>query len=74
MLDGDFDVGIIPCGILEKMYMEGKIGLDEFKVIHPQEYDDYPFFVSTRPSSGLGDSKISSDLKVYFRKDICFPA
>ena len=57
VLDGDFDVGIIPCGILEKMYMEGKIGLDEFKVIHPQEYDDYPFFVSTRLHPGWAIAK-----------------
>ncbi|MBP1908652.1 response regulator [Methanolobus bombayensis] len=46
--NGDFDVGVLPSGILEKMHMEGKINISDFKVVHPQEYDNYPFLVSTR--------------------------
>jgi PAS domain S-box-containing protein len=48
VLNGDYDVGIVPSGILERMYMEDKIDFDELKVVHPQNYDDYPFLVSTR--------------------------
>jgi PAS domain S-box-containing protein len=46
--NGDFDVGIIPSGTLEKMHMEGKIDISDFKAVHSQEYDNYPFLVSTR--------------------------
>ncbi|WP_407356054.1 response regulator [Methanolobus sp. WCC5] len=45
---GDFDAGAVPSGILEKMHIEGDIDLNEFKVLHPQRYDDYPLLISTR--------------------------
>ncbi|MEZ5333823.1 MAG: PhnD/SsuA/transferrin family substrate-binding protein [Methanolobus sp.] len=46
--NGEFDAGTVPSGLLEKMYMEGKIDINDFKIIHKQEYEDYPFLVSTR--------------------------
>jgi PAS domain S-box len=48
VLNGDYDVGILPSGVLERMYMKGQIDLDDLKVIHSQTYGDYPFLVSTR--------------------------
>ena len=37
VLNGDYDVGIVPSGILERMYMEDKIDFDELKVVHTAE-------------------------------------
>lgn len=45
---GQADVGFVRTSALEQMIAEGKLRLDEIKVINPQELSDYPFLISTR--------------------------
>lgn len=46
--DGVFDAGTVRTGVLERMTEDGKIRLDEFKVLDPQADADFPFARSTR--------------------------
>ena len=46
--DGLVDVGTFRSETLEQMAEEGKIRLNEFKVLHPQRYANYNVLLSTR--------------------------
>ncbi|MFK5986567.1 MAG: PhnD/SsuA/transferrin family substrate-binding protein [Pseudomonadota bacterium] len=46
--DGLYEVGTVRTGILEKMVKEGRINLDDFKVISPQAGNNFPLLRSTR--------------------------
>jgi PAS domain S-box-containing protein len=46
--NGIFDAGTVPSGFLEKMHKEGKININDFKIINLQGHDDYPLLSSTR--------------------------
>jgi diguanylate cyclase (GGDEF)-like protein/PAS domain S-box-containing protein len=47
VLSGDADVGFVRTGVLEGMALEGKINLDEIKVINLQPKGDFPQLLST---------------------------
>lgn len=44
---GEVDAGIIRGGLLEILAGEGKIDLDDFQVLNAQEFDDFPYRVSS---------------------------
>ncbi|MCX6073547.1 MAG: PhnD/SsuA/transferrin family substrate-binding protein [Campylobacterales bacterium] len=44
---GSVDAGFIRTGVLEKMAKEGKINLNDFKIIHPVKVDNFPQLLST---------------------------
>lgn len=46
--DGKVDAGTVRTGALEQMAAEGKIDINEYRVINPQKYDAFPFAHSTR--------------------------
>ena len=46
--DGRADIGIIPTGVLEEGIESGNYLEDEFKVINAQQYNHFPFQISTR--------------------------
>jgi diguanylate cyclase (GGDEF)-like protein len=48
VLDGSVDVGTVRTDTLERMQKEGKIKLDDFKVLSLNEYDGFPYLVSTK--------------------------
>jgi len=45
---GEYDAGTVRTGILEKMAKEGRINLDEFKIVSPLSHPDFPLMHSTR--------------------------
>jgi PAS domain S-box-containing protein len=45
---GHVDAGVVGTAILEQMAAEGRIDLDDFRVINSQPHGDFPFLVSTR--------------------------
>ncbi len=47
VLEGKADIGFVRTGILEGMAHEGKIRLDQFKVINPQPEKSFPQLLST---------------------------
>ncbi|MEA1920126.1 MAG: ABC transporter substrate-binding protein, partial [Campylobacterota bacterium] len=47
VLKRDVDAGTVRTNILEHMAQEGKIDLKDFKILHPQHYDDFPYLLST---------------------------
>lgn len=48
VLDGKVDVGTVRSDTLERMATEGKLDLEQIKVINPQHYPDFHYHVSTR--------------------------
>jgi len=48
LLDGSIDVGTVRTDILEKMEQEKLIDLKEIKVIHAQQYGNFPYEISTK--------------------------
>ncbi|WP_340818679.1 response regulator [Methanolobus sp. WCC4] len=57
VLEGNHDVGIVPSGVLENMYLEGKIEINDIEAFHSQVNDEYPLFVSTRVYPGWAFAK-----------------
>lgn len=47
VLDGRVDAAVIRTGVLEKLSKAGKIRLDDFRVLAPRSYPDFPLLVST---------------------------
>ncbi len=47
VLQKEADVGIVRTDTLERMAHEGKISLDQLRVIDPHTYNDFPYVVST---------------------------
>ncbi len=47
IVSGDVDAGTVRTGTLEKMVLEGKINIEDIKVLNQKEYDGYPLLVST---------------------------
>jgi diguanylate cyclase (GGDEF)-like protein len=47
VLDGEVDAGTVRSGILEDLAAEGKIRLDEVRVLDPKRYERFPLFTST---------------------------
>lgn len=45
---GKASVGFVRTGVLEQMAAEGRLSLDEIKIIHQQEVAAFPFAISTR--------------------------
>ena len=48
LLAGKAEVGFIRTGILEEMALEGKLALDQLRVLHQQFPPNFPYAVSTR--------------------------
>ena len=48
LLKGEADLGFVRTGILESMLKEGKLQGDEFRVINPQNHQNFPYISSTR--------------------------
>jgi len=48
VLAGDADIGFVRSGLLESMANEGKILLNQVKIINQQNLPSYPFLTSTR--------------------------
>ncbi len=46
--DGEVDAGTIRTDTLERMALEGKIRLDDFRIIAPKSYPDFQYRVSSR--------------------------
>lgn len=47
VLRNDADVGIVRTDTLERMHLENKISNNQFRIIHPQHFRDFPFHIST---------------------------
>ncbi len=47
VLKGEVDVGTVRTDTLERMNIEDKIKLSDFKVIEPKQYDKFPYLIST---------------------------
>jgi phosphate/phosphite/phosphonate ABC transporter binding protein len=47
IINGYADVGTVGTGTLEKMVLEGKIDMEDVKVLNQKEYENYPLLVST---------------------------
>ncbi|MDY0386626.1 MAG: sensor histidine kinase [Methanolobus sp.] len=60
IVKGDVDAGTVRAGTLEKMVLEGKINIEDVKVLDQKEYDDYPFLASTDIYPGWAFAKTSS--------------
>lgn len=45
--DGRVDVGTVRTNILERMQREGKISMDEFRILNQKHYEEFPEVVST---------------------------
>ncbi len=45
--NGSVDVATVRTGVLERMASEGKISLNEFRILHPHVMPEYPFARST---------------------------
>ena len=48
VLEGDYDVGFVRTGILERMAEEGRIDLTQLSILEPQEHPGFPYASSTR--------------------------
>jgi signal transduction histidine kinase len=48
VLSGEADVAFVRTGLLESMSREGKLDMDQLKVINSQKHPNFPFAVSTR--------------------------
>lgn len=48
VLNKEVDVGTVRTDTLERMAIEKKIDLKQFHIIAPQEYYNFPFFISTK--------------------------
>ena len=48
VLNKEVDVGTVRTDTLERMFLEGKIDLNNIHVINLQSYDHFPFLISTR--------------------------
>jgi|GEM_PF-2054115 len=48
VISGAADVGFIRTGVIEALQREGKLAPGALKVINPQQYQNFPFAVSTR--------------------------
>jgi len=46
--DREVDAGTVRTDTLERMASEGLIALEDFRILNPQAYPDFPFVVSTR--------------------------
>jgi len=47
VLEGKADVGTVRTDTLERMQLEGKINIDDFKIINQQHYPEFPLHIST---------------------------
>jgi two-component system sensor histidine kinase TtrS len=47
VLQKEADVGVVRTDTLERMAHEGKIALDQLRIINPRTYHDFPYAVST---------------------------
>ena len=47
VINGKVDAAIIRTGVLEKLSAEGKININDFHILAPKIYPDFPFKVST---------------------------
>ncbi len=47
VLSGKSDIGTVRTGILEKMAAEGRLNLEQLKIINPQQDSDFPLLHST---------------------------
>ncbi len=58
-----FDAGTVRTDTLERMVDEGKVDMKEFKIIHKQNHEGFPFVVSTAlyPEWPLGKLSTTSD-------------
>ncbi|MEJ2621993.1 MAG: PhnD/SsuA/transferrin family substrate-binding protein, partial [Candidatus Thiodiazotropha sp.] len=59
VLDGDVDVGTVRTDILERMASVGTIELEDFRIINPQQVEEFPFALSTRLYPEWPFSKVS---------------
>lgn len=48
VLDHIVDIGTVRTDTLERMAQEGAIDLQRFKIIHPQQTEEFPLFLSTK--------------------------
>ncbi|MEJ2610655.1 MAG: PhnD/SsuA/transferrin family substrate-binding protein [Candidatus Thiodiazotropha sp.] len=48
VLNGEVDFGTVRTDILERMALAGTIDLKDFRIINPQQVDEFPFALSTR--------------------------
>jgi two-component system sensor histidine kinase TtrS len=48
VLSGEVDFGTVRTDILERMASAGTINLDDFRIINPQQVEEFPFALSTR--------------------------
>jgi two-component system sensor histidine kinase TtrS len=48
VLGGEVDFGTVRTDILERMALAGTIDLDDFRIINPQQVEEFPFALSTR--------------------------
>jgi phosphate/phosphite/phosphonate ABC transporter binding protein len=46
--DGKVDAGTVRTDTLERMHDEGKIDMDDFRVLNPRKAENFPFVLSTR--------------------------
>ena len=46
--DGKVDAGTVRTNTLERMQDEGKINLDDFRILNPKKAESFPFVLSTR--------------------------
>ncbi|BAV34232.1 diguanylate cyclase [Sulfuricaulis limicola] len=46
--DGKVDAGMVRTDMLERMAADGKIRLDQFRILNPQHAEGFPFALSTR--------------------------
>ncbi len=48
ILEGNEEIGSVRSDTLEHMAMEKQIDLDNIRVLHPRDYKDFPYIVSTK--------------------------
>ncbi|WP_407355702.1 PhnD/SsuA/transferrin family substrate-binding protein [Methanolobus sp. WCC5] len=46
-INGDVDAGTVRAGTIEQMVLEGRISVEDIKVLGQKEHESYPFLVST---------------------------
>lgn len=64
VLSGQQEIGFVRSGVLERMVGEGRIALEDVKILNQQVIDGYPFVVSTQlyPEWALvANSRVDSD-------------
>lgn len=47
VLEGKFDVGALPAGLLEQLASSQRLRLDQLKIVHPYKHQEFPFRSST---------------------------